>query len=212
MAVEKYERINFVDHILRIDLNGNFIPVIDQETGKQKIDPITGLPIWEALQEGTRHNERVMNHLDENIEVNRKYLISLEATIRRMQIQMELDGRVPGNSGTFADPLDGSSNKIMLDKALTDIVEAITIGTTTLKVESVDGFKPFTQVTIFDDVEKEDVLITEIGTGTIKVQALKNAYKKGAKVARSNVSIDMVNTEMGIGVWQTYSVELVEVV
>lgn len=212
MAIEKYERINFVDHILRIDLNGNFIPVIDQKTGKQKIDPITGLPIWEALQEGTRHNERVMNHLDENIEANRKYLISLEATIRRMQIQMELDGRIPGNSGTFADPLDGSPNKIALDKALTDIVEAVAIGTTTLKVASVDGFTPFTQVTIFDDLYSEDVVITQIGTGTIKVQALKNAYKKGAKVVRSNVSIDTVNAEMGVGDWQTYNVELVEVV
>jgi len=125
---------------------------------------------------------------------------------------LELDGRVPGNSGTFADVLDGSSNKISLDKALTDIIEAVEIGGTTLKVASVDGFKPFTQVTIFDDVAKEDVVITEVDTGTIKVQALKNAYKKGAKVARSNVEIDTVNAEMGVGDWQTFSVDLVEVV
>jgi len=125
---------------------------------------------------------------------------------------LELDGRVPGNSGTFADVLDGSSNKISLDKALTDIIEAVEIGTTTLKVASVDGFKPFTQVTIFDDVAKEDVVITVVGTDTITVQEIKNAYKKGAKVARSNVWIDTVNAEMGVGDWQTFSVDLVEVV
>jgi len=79
-------------------------------------------------------------------------------------------------------------------------------------VASVDGFTPFTQVTIFDDLAKEDVMITEVGTNTIKVQALKNSYKKGAKVARSNVLIDTVNAEMGVGDWQTYNVELVEVV
>ncbi|MFF2179431.1 hypothetical protein ACFVT8_23710 [Lysinibacillus sp. NPDC058147] len=212
MAIEKYERINFLDHILRIDEKGDFIPVIDPKTGTQKIERATGLPVWEALQEGTRHNQKVMNHLDKNIEINRKNLISLEATIRRMQIQMELDGRVPGNSGTFADPLDGSTNKIKLDKAITYIPLAIAIGTTEFKVASVEGFKPFTQVTIYDDTRSEDVLITEVGADTIKVQALKNAYKKGARVARSNVMIDTVNAEMGIGDWQTYNVELVEVV
>ncbi|GAB0167440.1 integrase [Lysinibacillus sp. CTST325] len=212
MAIEKYERINFLDHILRIDEKGKFIPVIDPNTGTQKIEPVTGLPVWEALQEGTRHNQKVMNHLDKNIEFNRNNIISLEATIRRIQIQLELDGRVPGNSGTFADPLDGSTNKIKLDKAMTYIPLAIAIGTTEFKVANVEGFTPFTQVTIFDDVAKEDVVITEVGADTIKVQALKNNYKKGAKVARSNVVIDTVNAEMGIGDWQTYKVELVEVV
>lgn len=129
-----------------------------------------------------------------------------------MRVQLELDGRVPGNSGTFADVLDGSSNKITLDKALTDIIEAVETGTTTLKVASVEGFTVFTQVTIFDDVGTEDVVITAIGTDTITVQALKNSYKKGAKMARSNVLIDTVNAEMGVGDWQTFSVELVEVV
>ncbi|MGN4124834.1 hypothetical protein ACMGD3_07435 [Lysinibacillus sphaericus] len=50
-----------------------------------------------------------------------------------MRVQMELDGHAPGNSGTFADTLDGSTNKIMLDKAMADIIEAVAIGTTTIK-------------------------------------------------------------------------------
>ncbi len=103
-------------------------------------------------------------------------------------------------------------NKIKLDTAMTDIIEAVIIGTTTLKVASVDGFTPFTQVTIFDDVASENVVITAVGPDTITVSALTNAYKKGAKVARSNVQIDTVNAEMGVGDWQTYHVELVEVV
>ena len=55
-------------------------------------------------------------------------------------------------------------------------------------------------------------MVTAIGTDSITVQALKSAYKKGAKVARSNVAIDTVNAEMGVGNWQTFDVELVEVV
>lgn len=206
-----YELLNWKDRIWKIGPGGQLIPKTD-ENGQISYNPLTGQPEYEYLENGTRVNAKRLNHMDDGIYMAHDLIVEMQATIRRMQIQMELDGRVPGNSGTFADTLDGSTNKIMLDKAMTDIIEAVAIGTTTLKVASVDGFIPFTQVTIFDDEHSEDVVITEIGTGTIKVQALKNEYKKGAKVARSNVQIDTVNAEMGVGDWQTYNVELVEVV
>ncbi|MET4562167.1 hypothetical protein ABIA69_003353 [Lysinibacillus parviboronicapiens] len=171
-------------------------------------DPVTG----EIIEEGTPFMSEYANNFEWGIFNAYRFLNEMYRQLERMRVQMELDGRVPGNSGTFADTLDGSTNKIMLDKAKTDIIEAVAIGTTTLKVASITGFSTFTQVTIYDDEHSEDVVITEIGTGTIKVQALKNAYKKGAKVARSNVQIDTVNAEMGVGDWRTYNVELVEVV
>lgn len=211
MAIENYERINFLDHILAIDENGDFIPEIDKDTGQQKIDRITRLPVWKPLQQGTVHSEKVMNHLDLNIERNREYIIALQTNIRRLQIQMELDGRVPGNSGTFADTLDGNTNKIKLDKTMSEIIEAVEVGATTLKVASVEGFTAKTQVTIYDDEHSEDVMITEVDTDMIKVSALAKAYKKGAKVARSNVEMDYVKAEMRFGEWQTYDVELIEV-
>ncbi|WP_339259265.1 integrase [Lysinibacillus sp. FSL K6-3209] len=171
-------------------------------------DPVTG----EVIEDGTLFMSEFANNFEWGIFNAYRFMIEMYRQLERMRIQMELDGRVPGNSGTFADTLDGSMNKIKLDAAKTDIIEAVIIGTTTLKVASVDGFTPFTQVTIFDDVASEDVVITAIGQGTITVSALTNAYKKGAKVARSNVQIDMVNAEMGVGDWQTFNVELVEVV
>ncbi|MEA0556445.1 integrase [Lysinibacillus irui] len=207
----KYELLNWKDRIWKVGPDDKLIPKRD-ENNQIIYNPLTGQPEYEYLENGTRVNAKRLNHMDEGIYSAHDYIVELKATIRRMQIQMELDGRVPGNSGTFADTLDGSSNKIKLDNALTDIIEAVTAGTTTLKVASVEGFTAFTQITIFDDVGTEDVVITAIGTDTITVQALKNSYKKGAKVARSNVSIDMVNAEMGVGDWQTYNVELVEVV
>ncbi|MGE7841375.1 hypothetical protein ACQKNX_11325 [Lysinibacillus sp. NPDC093712] len=171
-------------------------------------DPVTG----EVIEDGTPYMSEYANNFEWGIYNAYRFLIEMYRQIERMRIQMELDGRVPGNSGTFADMLDGSTNKIKLDTAMTDIVEAVVIGTTSLKVASVDGFTPFTQVTIFDDIASEDVVITAVGAETITVSALTNAYKKGAKVARSNVQIDMVNAEMGVGDWQTFNVELVEVV
>ncbi|MEY9975721.1 hypothetical protein [Lysinibacillus sp. RC79] len=207
----EYELLYWKDRIWKIGPDGKLIPMTD-ENGKIMYHPLTGQPEYEFLEDGTRVNAKRLNHMDEGIYLAHEFIVQINAMIRRMQIQMELDGRVPGNSGTFADTLDGSTNKITLDKALTDIIEAVAIGTTTLKVASVEGFTAFTQVTIFDDVHSEDVVITVVGPDSIKVQALKNAYKKGAKVARSNVVIDTVNSEMGVGNWQTYKVELVEVV
>ncbi|WP_342441228.1 hypothetical protein MHB65_17885 [Lysinibacillus sp. FSL K6-0075] len=171
-------------------------------------DPVTG----EVIDDGTPFMSEFANNFEWGIYNAYRVLIEHARQMQRLQVQLELDGRVPGNSGTFADTLDGSSNKISLDKALTDIIEAVEIGTTILKVANIEGFTSFTQVTIFDDVASEDVIITAIGADTITVQALKNAYKKGAKVARSNVAIDTINAEMGVGKWQTFNVELMEVV
>ncbi len=206
-----YTLVRWKDIIYKVGSDNKLIPNRDSN-GDIVVNPLTGQTEYETLADGTRVKASLLNYMDEGILYAHKGLDELKTLIRRLQIQLELDGRVPGNSGTFADTLDGSTNKIILDKAMTDIIEAVAIGTTTLKVASVTGFTAFTQVTIYDDEHSEDVIITEIGTGTIKVQALKNAYKKGAKVARSNVEIDMVNAEMGVGDWQTYNVELVEVV
>lgn len=206
-----YVLLHWKDRIWKIGPDGKLIPKKD-DAGEIMLNPLTGLPFYETIEEGTRVASKRLNHMDLGIFMAHEYLVELASLVRRMQIQLELDGRVPGNSGTFSDTLDGSTNKITLDKTLTDIVESVPIGTTILKVASVEGFTPFSQVTIFDDLHSENVIITSIGTNTITVQALTNNYKKGAKVARSNVAIDTLNAEMGIGYWQTYNVELVEVV
>jgi len=171
-------------------------------------DPVTG----EVIEDGTPYMSEFANNFEWGIYNAYRFLIEIYRQMERMRVQLELDGRVPGNSGTFSDTLDGSTNKITLDKTLTDIVESVPIGTTILKVASTEGFTAFSQVTIFDDLHMENVIITSVGANTITVQALNNNYKKGAKVARSNVAIDTTLSEMGIGDWQTYNVELVEVV
>ncbi|WP_042472766.1 hypothetical protein [Bacillus ndiopicus] len=173
-------------------------------------DPNTG----EVLEEGTIFWAEYGNNLEWGIYNSYRFMLELARQMQRIQVQLELDGRAPNNAGSFADTLDGGTNKIALDKAQTDVVEAVAVGTTVLKVANTTGFSAFKQVTVYDDINSEDVLITEINADakTITVQALANAYKKGAKVACSNVAIDTTLAEMGIGDWQTYSVVLVEVV
>lgn len=206
-----YTLLHWEDRIWKIGPDGKLIPKRDSN-GQIILNPISGQPEYETVEKGTRVGAKRLNHMDEGIFMAHEMHVELATLVRRMQVQMELDGRVPGNSGTFADTLDGNTNKIILDKAITDIIQPVASGTTVLKVASVAGFVPFTQVTIFDDVSTEDVMITAVGADTITVQALTNGYKKGAKVARSNVAIDTVNAEMGVGDWQVYKVDLVEVV
>lgn len=206
-----YTLLHWRDRIWKIGPDGKLIPKRD-ENGDIILNPLSGQPEYETIEDGTRVAAKRLNHMDDGIYRAHEFIVELAALMRRMQIQMELDGRVPGNSGTFSDTLDGSTNKIILDTTLADITTAVTAGTTVLPVASISGFMPFTQVTIFDDVSIENVFITAIGTNTITVQALTNSYKKGAKIARSNVAVDTLNAVMGIGDWQTYNVQLVEVV
>lgn len=206
-----YTLLHWRDRIWKIGPDGKLIPKRDEQ-GNIIVNPLSGQAEYETIEDGTRVTARRLNHMDDGIYRAHEFIIELAGLMRRMQVQMELDGRVPGNSGTFADTLDGSTNKITLDTTLTDIKENVAAGITVLPVASVAGFVPFSQVTIFDDESYEDVFITSVGTETITVQALTNSYKKGAKVARSIVSMDLLNKEMGFGDWQIYHVDVVEVV
>ncbi|GLC88269.1 hypothetical protein [Lysinibacillus piscis] len=174
-------------------------------------DPVTG----EVIEDGTPYMSEYANNFEWGIFNLYNGMVEMARQMQRMQVQLELDGRAPGNGGTFADTLDGSTNKITLDTTHTDIIENKGGRPPVLRVADTAGFKAFTQVTIFDDVSSEEVFITAINADakTITVQTtLTHNFKKGAKVARSNVAIDTTLAEMGVGDWQTYNVELVEVV
>ncbi|QNK86281.1 hypothetical protein H7992_13490 [Sporosarcina sp. resist] len=209
MNSDPYTLIEFLDHILKIDADGEFIPKRD-ENGNVIINKITERPELVAEQEGTRLNARNMNHLDSWLYIAHQRLDSHDNDIMRMKVQMELDGRAPGNSGTFADAFDGEPNKLIRQTAIAVLTAPRAAGTTVLNVDTTDGFKPFTQVTIYDGTNSEDVLITDVTASTITVQPLVNDYVKGARIARSNARI--AAGQMTAGDWGTYSVAMMEVV
>ncbi|UDK97120.1 integrase [Lysinibacillus sphaericus] len=190
-----------------IPLNFKENPYTRTEWQDDVKDPLTG----EIIEIGTTYMAEYANNFEWGIYNAYRFMIEMYRQMERMRVRLELDGRVPGNSGTFADTLDGNTNKIQLDKTMTEIIEAVEKGATALKVASVEGFTARTQVTIYDDEHSEDVMITEVGEDTFTVSTLAKTYKKGAKVARSNVDMDYVKSEMRFGDWQTFDVELIEV-
>ncbi|MFJ8064919.1 hypothetical protein ACIQYS_09820 [Psychrobacillus sp. NPDC096426] len=209
MNENAYTLINFVDHILKIDENSEFIPKRD-DSGNVIINKITGRPELVAEQEGTRLNAINMNHMDLGIYSAHELIVTLQKLVLRLQLQLELDGRAPGNSGSFADTFDGTPNKLIRQTASATLTAPRASGTTVLNVDATEGFKAFTQVTIYDGANSEDTLITDVTASTITVQPLVNDYVKGAVIARSNAVIE--DSQLVVGSWGTYDISLGEVV
>jgi len=171
-------------------------------------DHIIDVTDGSVVQEGTRFNQRRANNFEDGIETNRNLIIEQARKIQRMQVQLELDGRAPGNNGSFSDTLDGTTNKITREVATTKTKQAVSVGDTVLAVEDSTAFTALTQVTIFDATTREDVTITAVGDGTITVQALANGYSKGATITRSAANVDVAETRMTPATHTLYDVVL----
>lgn len=138
-------------------------------------------------------------------------LEQLHRDYTKILVQLEVDGRAPGSSGTFIDTFVGKPNKMTLLDASADLTNAVNAGATTLPLVMINGtFIPNTQIIIEDDVNREEVLVTAIDETSITVSGLSNSYKKGARITRSNVVVDTIKQEMGIGDWSTYSISEVK--
>lgn len=172
------------------------------------VDNISG----DIIQEGTRFTATRANNIENGIYNVYDYVLDLESIVKRLQAQLEIDGRVPGNSGAFFDTFDGKPSRLTLLTTSTSITSDIIVGATTIPVSDTTGFKPFTFITVFDGQNTEDVLVTAVGTNQLTVTALVNGYSKGANVSYSNVILDIINQEMEIGQLSTYSVSVSEVV
>ena len=199
------EKDEFGKTVYEKDDQGNIVFWKD-DLGNLIIDPITNQPIPKPklLQVGTKHSASRENHQEQGIAKSHERLDKHDNDILRLQINQELDGKAPGNSGTFVDAFDGEPNKLVRQTAKAVLTAPRAIGMTVLNVDNTDGFKPFTQATIYDGTNSEDTLITEVTASTITVQPLVNAYVKGSVIARSNVAI--VDGRMSVGSWGTYSV------
>ncbi len=190
-------------------------PYVPTDWEDRIVDPT--IPVGQPghlLQEGTRFNAKRANNIEQGIWLSFEQHRQMYSIVRRIQVQMELEGRYPGNSGTFADTLDGALNKLVLLDTSTDVIEAAEIGSTTLKLASITGFETFKQYTIFDGTNVEDVIVQSIDTSTktVTVTALVNGYVKGSKLVRSSAVLDEINNRLEVGSWNLYDLSVSEVV
>lgn len=188
------------------DSEGNVVYERD-EFNNLILDPVKREPIpkLKRLQEGTVHSADRDNNQEEGIAKSHQRLDSHDNAIIRLQIQQDLDGKAPGNAGSFSDTFEGEPSRIKRETARAVLTESRAAGTTVMNVDSAAGFRAFTEVTVYDGTNMEDTLVTAVTESTITVQPLVNAYVKGAFVGRSTG--DIVGGTMVSGDWGTYLLE-----
>ncbi|MGE7546121.1 hypothetical protein [Sporosarcina newyorkensis] len=192
-----YLRINFDDHIVEFPNRFRFV---QNDDGTVSLEPDEG----EIFQPGTPLNAETLSPMDIMIAKLAEHWNLHESDIVQIKIQQALEGDTKGNSGIFADTFIGDPIRIKRETTTAVLTAPRSAGTTVLNVDNTDGFRPFTEVTIYDATNHEDVLITDVTESTITVQPLQHDYVKGAVIARSNVTI--ADGRMDNGAWGTYSV------
>ncbi|MGN7387709.1 hypothetical protein [Sporosarcina sp. SAFN-015] len=187
MQIKPYTKTEWRDHIIDI-ISGN------------------------VVQEGTRFTAQRANNIEDGIFNMYLLLEYYRDQLQKQQVQIDMFGRAPANNGTFFDTLDGGNSK-QLTRLTSEAVAqaAVTAGATTIKVDTVP-FSVGENVTIFDDVSQETVKVIAIASEQLTVSALTNAYKKGARISRSNSVADTARQRLLFGAWGNYNVAITEVV
>lgn len=208
-----YELLHWKDRIWKIGPDGKLIPKRDSNN-QIIVNPLTGQPEYETIEGGTRVSAGRLNHMDEGIYNNYELLVQFQRMLKKIQMQLELDGRVPGANGNFVDTFDDEPTRMTRISAKTDVTAAVTAGDTVIPVANTSQFKALQLVTIYDANSYEHVKIGAVDTEANKltVTGVVNGYSKGAKVSRSTAAIDVINNSMNFGTWGTFTVSVSEVV
>ncbi|MCG5252634.1 hypothetical protein [Brevibacillus agri] len=124
----------------------------------------------------------------------------------------EINFRYPDNNGIFYDILDGKGGRVTaaLEGVATYTTGALAAGATSITVGDASGLAVGEEVTIYDDVNAENVTITAITDNTLTVGALVNAYKAKATVARTTAVTDAANARMVFPAWGTSDIAITE--
>lgn len=175
-------------------------------------DPITGKPKPYVIQEGTRFTAGRANNIENGIYNAYTQLDIYRDTIQKLRVQIDMIGRAPINNGTFFDTLDGENTKQLARLTDAGVAQsALIAGATTITLGTA-AFAVGDYVTIYDDAAQETAVVTAVSGKVITVAALANAYKKGARVERSNTLADIARQRLLFGSWGTYGVNITEVV
>ncbi|USG63966.1 integrase [Brevibacillus ruminantium] len=170
-------------------------------------------PAYQVLA-GTPVDEIRLNHMEGGIEGAHLRIDRVERRVTRIEAHLDADDRgVIDAQARFADIYDGSDDPVLkLDQTKTYATTALSASTTavSIPVASVTGFKVGQEITICDDTAFENQKITAVGTSSITVAKLTNAYKKGAIVARSTVVRDATAQKMRIGSWGTHTITITQ--
>lgn len=127
----------------------------------------------------------------------------MKKEIANLNLQLQASQRVT-NGKTFGTDFTATFG-MTIDYTKTSAVGALSVGQTSITVQDVTGLAVGQEVSIYDDVNIESVIISAIDTTNkvITVSPLVNTYKDKANVARTMAVLDTVNKCLKFGSWST---------
>jgi hypothetical protein len=135
-------------------------------------------------------------------EVQKTDLSPLQKEIANLNLQLEASQRVTNGKTFGTDFLNTFGMTIDYTKAI--VQGATSAGATTVTVDNATGFQVGQEVTIYDDVKLERVVISNISGNDITfTTSLVNSYKDKANVARTMAILDTINNCLKFGGWAT---------
>lgn len=179
--------------------------------------PTIGLHKWTGTDRVSRA-EMVDNFvkIDGEAAYTRAEIEELRLLIARLDtgwgIADEINFRFPDNRGIFYDILDGQGGRVTaaLEGAITYTTGALTAGATSITVGNAAGFTVGEEISIYDDVNAENVTITAINGANLTVGALTKAYKAKATVGRTTAVTNATNARMAFPSWGTSNIAITE--
>lgn len=117
---------------------------------------------------------------------------AVERGVQRLMIDKEINDKVDNGYVFYYSQGLMPQNIKLLHEAYT-LLAPVDVGTTILPIS---GFAVGQEVTIFDDIASEDVIVKTVTDSTITISPLKNAYKRGAKMVQTTVDIPFVKYDV----------------
>lgn len=181
------------------------------------VTPTIGLHKWIGTDRVSRaeFNES-FDKIDAEAAFTRAEIEELRLLIARLDtgwgIADEINFRYPDSKGIFYDILDGQGGRVTaaLETAMTYATAALSIGATSITVGNAAGFAVGEEVTVFDDINVENVTVTAIAGNTLTATALTKAYKAKAVVGRTTTVTDPINVRMAFPTWGTSDITITE--
>lgn len=149
-------------------------------------------------------SKEVQDQLDKSMSMH--WAIRRELANLKAWKQLKDEGKLRLENGiVFGDLFTGTALDMTLDLTRTKSINSLSVGQTTISVESVTDFQVGQEITIYDDVNLERVIISaiDVGTNTLTVSALINGYKSEANISRSMISLDLINNWIKFDGWLT---------
>lgn len=162
---------------------------------------------WHGMKPSDAASETINGGRLDVLEPQVFYLLSVVQTLdmikrelANLKLYQDANDRVP-NGILFGTKFDDTFG-MEIDFTKTATTAEVLVGATYIDVVTPFGFITGQEVTLYDDVSSETVMITSFNGNRISITPTVHAYKTGAGFARTMADLDAVGLKLDFADWQ----------